>query len=159
MEEKLTIQQAIFKVSELQENLNESRRRLYNEFFGPTKINGKSVIDKNKVEEEVKLLDEIEDKNSEIAELKEKIAKANIENKINGKSVAYTLEILRQKRALVASIGEVLNNSRTTVESGVGAVVYGAYDSEKLREIYDNLKKETYELSSKVDKINAETLI
>lgn len=159
MTEKLTIQQAIFKVSELQETLNENRRRLYNEFFGPTKINGKIVIDKNKIEEEIKLLEKIEKQNSEIADLKERIQKANIENKINGKSVAYTLELLKQKRALIASIAEILNNSRSTVESGVGAVIYGAYDPEKLREIYENLKNETYELSSKVDKINSETLI
>lgn len=59
MAEKITIQQAIFKISEIQNDLNESRRRLYNEFFGPTKVNGKSIIDKNKIEEELELLNEI----------------------------------------------------------------------------------------------------
>lgn len=46
--EKMTISQAIFKVSEIQSELNEKRYALSSQFFGPVTVNGKKIVDESK---------------------------------------------------------------------------------------------------------------
>ena len=48
--EKMTISQAIFKVSEIQSELNEKRYALSSQFFGPVTVNGKKIVDESKKE-------------------------------------------------------------------------------------------------------------
>lgn len=157
--EKMTISQAIFKVSEIQSELNEKRYALSSQFFGPVTVNGKKIVDESKKEKLVEHIERLDKLNEEIAVLKEKIAEKNLENKIDGKSVTYVLEILRQKRAMINSLEVNLRDTRTSVESGVGAVTYAPYDEKRIREKYEKLKEETFRLSSEVDRINSTTYI
>ena len=156
---KLTIQQAIFTIS----NLTKKQRRLLDyirdNYVVPLKVNGKEVFEQNQADEMLKNLSELDLVNQDIVTLKDGINVANSENFIENKSLFALLEEVRLKRAVLYDLEYLLKRDSTTVENGVGVVQYGVLNKKELIEKFDKLENEVNSLSEKIDNVNSKTEI
>ena len=156
---KLTLQQAIFTIS----NLTKKQRRLLDyildNYVVPLKVNGKDVFEQAQADEMLKYLSELDLVNQDIITLKDGINVANSENFIENKSLFALLEEVRLKRAILYELEYLLKRDSTTVENGVGVVQYGVLNKKELTEIFDKLENEVNSLSEKIDSINSKTEI
>ena len=156
---KLTIQQAIFTIS----NLTKKQRRLLDyirdNYVVPLKVNGKDVFEQAQADEMLKNLSELDLVNQDIVTLKDGINVANSENFIENKSLFSLLEEVRLKRSILYELEYLLKRDSTSVESGVGVVQYGVLNKKELTEIFDKLENEVNSLSEKIDSINSKTEI
>ncbi|WP_454943255.1 hypothetical protein [Fusobacterium hwasookii] len=156
---KLTIQQAIFTIS----NLTKKQRRLLDyirdNYVVPLKVNGKEVFEQAQADEMLKNLSELDLVNQDIVTLKDGINVANSENFIKNKSLFALLEEVRLKRSTLYELEYLLKRDSTTVENGVGVVQYGVLNKKELTEIFDKLENEVNSLSEKIDSINSKTEI
>ena len=156
---KLTIQQAIFTIS----NLTKKQRRLLDyirdNYVVPLKVNGKDVFEQAQADEMLKNLSELDLVNQDIVTLKDGINVANSENFIENKSLFSLLEEVRLKRSILYELEYLLKRDSTSVESGVGVVQYGVLNKKELIEKFDKLENEVNSLSEKIDSINSKTEI
>ena len=156
---KLTLQQAIFTIS----NLTKKQRRLLDyirdNYVVPLKVNGKEVFEQNQADEMLKNLSELDLVNQDIVTLKDEINVANSENFIENKSLFALLEEVRLKRAVLYDLEYLLKRDSTSVESGVGVVQYGVLNRKELIEKFNKLENEVNSLSEKIDSINSKTEI
>lgn len=156
---KLTLQQAIFTIS----NLTKKQRRLLDyirdNYVVPLKVNGKEVFEQVQADEMLKNLSELDLVNQDIVTLKDGINVANSENFIENKSLFALLEEVRLKRSILYDLEYLLKRDSTTVENGVGVVQYGVLNKKELIEKFDKLENEVNSLSEKIDSINSKTEI
>ena len=156
---KLTLQQAIFTIS----NLTKKQRRLLDyirdNYVVPLKVNGKDVFEQAQADEMLKNLSELGLVNQDIVALKDGINVANTENFIENKSLFALLEEVRLKRSILYELEYLLKRDSTSVESGVGVVQYGVLNKKELIEKFDKLENEVNSLSEKIDSINSKTEI
>ena len=156
---KLTLQQAIFTIS----NLTKKQRRLLDyirdNYVVPLKVNGKEVFEQAQADEMLKNLSELDLVNQDIVTLKDGINVANSENFIENKSLFALLEEVRLKRSTLYDLEYLLKRDSTTVENGVGVVQYGVLNKKELIEKFDKLENEVNSLSEKIDSINSKTEI
>ena len=156
---KLTLQQAIFTIS----NLTKKQRRLLDYIRDnnvvPLKVNGKDVFEQAQADEMLKNLSELDLVNQDIVTLKDGINVANSENFIENKSLFALLEEVRLKRSILYDLEYLLKRDSTTVENGVGVVQYGVLNKKELIEKFDKLENEVNSLSEKIDSINSKTEI
>ena len=156
---KLTLQQAIFTIS----NLTKKQRRLLDyirdNYVVPLKVNGKDVFEQAQADEMLKNLSELDLVNQDIVTLKDGINVANSENFIENKSLFALLEEVRLKRSILFDLEYLLKRDSTTVENGVGVVQYGVLNKKELIEKFDKLENEVNSLSEKIDSINSKTEI
>ena len=156
---KLTLQQAIFTIS----NLTKKQRRLLDyirdNYVVPLKVNGKEVFEQAQADEMLKNLSELDLVNQDIVTLKDGINVANSENFIENKSLFALLEEVRLKRNILFDLEYLLKRDSTTVENGVGVVQYGVLNKKELVEKFDKLENEVNSLSEKIDSINSKTEI
>ena len=156
---KLTLQQAIFTIS----NLTKKQRRLLDyirdNYVVPLKVNGKDVFEQAQADEMLKNLSELDLVNQDIVTLKDGINVANTENFIENKSLFALLEEVRLKRSILYDLEYLLKRDSTTVENGVGVVQYGVLNKKELIEKFDKLENEVNSLSEKIDSINSKTEI
>ena len=156
---KLTLQQAIFTIS----NLTKKQRRLLDyirdNYVVPLKVNGKDVFEQAQADELLKNLSELDLVNQDIVTLKDGINVANSENFIENKSLFSLLEEVRLKRSILYELEYLLKRDSTSVESGVGVVQYGVLNKKELIEKFNKLENEVNSLSEKIDSINSKTEI
>lgn len=156
---KLTLQQAIFTIS----NLTKKQRRLLDyirdSYVVPLKVNGKEVFEETQADEMLKNLSELDLINQDIITLKDGINIANSENFIENKSLFALLEEVRLKRNVLFELEYLLKRDNTTVENGVGVVQYGVLNKKELMERFNKLENEVNSLSEKIDNINSKTEI
>ena len=156
---KLTLQQAIFTIS----NLTKKQRRLLDyirdNYVVPLKVNGKEVFEQAQADEMLKNLSELDLVNQDIVTLKDEINVANSENFIENKSLFALLEEVRLKRSILYELEYLLKRDSTSVESGVGVVQYGVLNKKELIEKFNKLENEVNSLSEKIDSINSKTEI
>ena len=156
---KLTLQQAIFTIS----NLTKKQRRLLDyirdNYVVPLKVNGNEVFEQAQADEMLKNLSELDLVNQDIVTLKDEINVANSENFIENKSLFSLLEEVRLKRAVLYDLEYLLKRDSTSVESGVGVVQYGVLNRKELIEKFNKLENEVNSLSEKIDSINSKTEI
>ena len=156
---KLTLQQAIFTIS----NLTKKQRRLLDyirdNYVVPLKVNGKDVFEQAQADEMLKNLSELDLVNQDIVTLKDGINVANSENFIENKSLFALLEEVRLKRSILYDLEYLLKRDSTTVENGVGVVQYGVLNKKELIEKFNKLENEVNSLSEKIDGVNSKTEI
>ena len=156
---KLTLQQAIFTIS----NLTKKQKRLLDyirdNYVVPLKVNGKEVFEQVQADEMLKNLSELGLINQDIVALKDGINVANSENFIENKSLFALLEEVRLKRNILFDLEYLLKRDSTTVENGVGVVQYGVLNKKELAEKFYKLENEVNSLSEKIDSVNAKTEI
>ena len=156
---KLTLQQAIFTIS----NLSKKQRRLLDlirdSYVVPLKVNGKEVFEQVQADEMLKNLSELGLINQDIVALKDGINVANTENFIENKSLFALLEEVRLKRNILFDLEYLLKRDTTAVENGVGVVQYGVLNKKELAEKFNKLENEVNSLSEKIDSVNAKTEI
>ena len=156
---KLTLQQAIFTIS----NLTKKQRRLLDyirdNYVVPLKVNGKDVFEQAQADEMLKNLSELDLINQDIVTLKDGINVANTENFIENKSLFALLEEVRLKRNILFDLEYLLKRDSTAVENGVGVVQYGVLNKKELAEKFNKLENEVNSLSEKIDSVNAKTEI
>ena len=156
---KLTLQQAIFTIS----NLTKKQKRLLDyirdNYVVPLKVNGKEVFEQAQADEMLKNLSELDLVNQDIVTLKDGINIANSENFIENKSLFSLLEEVRLKRSVLYDLEYLLKRESTRVENGVGVVQYGVLNKKELIEKFDKLENEVNSLSEKIDSINSKTEI
>lgn len=156
---KLTLQQAIFTIS----NLSKKQRRLLDlirdSYVVPLKVNGTEVFEQAQADEMLKNLSELDLINQDIVTLKDGINVANTENFIENKSLFALLEEVRLKRNILFDLEYLLKRDSTAVENGVGVVQYGVLNKKELAEKFNKLENEVNSLSEKIDSVNAKTEI
>ena len=156
---KLTLQQAIFTIS----NLTKKQKRLLDyirdNYVVPLKVNGKDVFEQAQADEMLKNLSELDLVNQDIVTLKDGINVANSENFIENKSLFSLLEEVRLKRSILYELEYLLKRDSTSVESGVGVVQYGVLNKKELIAKFNKLENEVNSLSEKIDSINSKTEI
>lgn len=156
---KLTLQQAIFTIS----NLTKKQRRLLDyirdSYVVPLKVNGKEVFEETQADEMLKNLSELDLINQDIITLKDVINIANSENFIENKSLFMLLEEVRLKRNVLFDLEYLLKRDSIAVENGVGVVQYGVLNRRELMEKFNKLENEVNSLSEKIDSVNAKTEI
>ena len=156
---KLTLQQAIFTIS----NLTKKQKRLLDyirdNYVVPLKVNGKEVFEQAQADEMLKNLSELGLVNQDIVALKDGINVANSENFIENKSLFALLEEVRLKRNILFDLEYLLKRDSTAVENGVGVVQYGVLNKKELAEKFNKLENEVNSLSEKIDSINSKTEI
>ena len=156
---KLTLQQAIFTIS----NLTKKQKRLLDyirdNYVVPLKVNGKEVFEQAQADEMLKNLSELDLVNQDIVTLKDGINVANSENFIENKSLFALLEEVRLKRNILFDLEYLLKRDSTAVENGVGVVQYGVLNKKELTEKFDKLENEVNSLSEKIDGVNSKTEI
>ena len=156
---KLTLQQAIFTIS----NLTKKQKRLLDyirdNYVVPLKVNGKEVFEQAQADEMLKNLSELDLVNQDIVTLKDEINVANSENFIENKSLFALLEEVRLKRAVLYDLEYLLKRESTRVENGVGVVQYGVLNRKELLEKFNKLENEVNSLSEKIDSVNSKTEI
>ena len=156
---KLTLQQAIFTIS----NLTKKQRRLLDyirdNYVVPLKVNGKEIFEQAQADEMLKNLSELNLVNQDIVTLKDEINIANSENFIENKSLFALLEEVRLKRAVLYDLEYLLKKESTRVENGVGVVQYGVLNRNELIEKFNKLENEVNSLSEKIDSVNSKTEI
>ena len=156
---KLTLQQAIFTIS----NLTKKQKRLLDyirdNYVVPLKVNGKEVFEQAQADEMLKNLSELGLVNQDIVALKDGINVANSENFIEHKSLFALLEEVRLKRSVLYDLEYLLKRESTRVENGVGVVQYGVLNRKELMEKFNKLENEVNSLSEKIDSINSKTEI
>ena len=156
---KLTLQQAIFTIS----NLTKKQKRLLDyirdNYVVPLKVNGKDVFEQAQADEMLKNLSELDLINQDIVTLKDGINVANSENFIENKSLFALLEEVRLKRSVLYDLEYLLKRESTRVENGVGVVQYGVLNKKELIEKFDKLENEVNSLSEKIDGVNSKTEI
>ena len=156
---KLTLQQAIFTIS----NLSKKQRRLLDlirdSYVVPLKVNGKEVFEQAQADEMLKNLSELDLINQDIVTLKDGINVANSENFIENKSLFALLEEVRLKRNILFDLEYLLKRDSTAVENGVGVVQYGVLNKKELVEKFNKLENEVNSLSEKIDSVNTKTEI
>lgn len=156
---KLTLQQAIFTIS----NLTKKQKRLLDyirdNYVVPLKVNGKEVFEQAQADEMLKNLSELDLVNQDIVALKDGINVANSENFIENKSLFALLEEVRLKRAVLYDLEYLLKRESTRVENGVGVVQYGVLNRNELMEKFNKLENEVNSLSKKIDNVNSKTEI
>ena len=156
---KLTLQQAIFTIS----NLTKKQRRLLDyirdNYVVPLKVNGKEVFEQVQADEMLKNLSELDLVNQDIVALKDGINVANSENFIENKSLFALLEEVRLKRAVLYDLEYLLKRESIRVENGVGVVQYGVLNRNELMEKFNKLENEVNSLSEKIDSVNSKTEI
>ena len=156
---KLTLQQAIFTIS----NLTKKQKRLLDyirdNYVVPLKVNGKEVFEQAQADEMLKNLSELGLVNQDIVALKDGINVANSENFIENKSLFALLEEVRLKRAVLYDLEYLLKRESTRVENGVGVVQYGILNKKELMEKFNKLENEVNSLSEKIDSVNSKTEI
>ena len=146
---KLTLQQAIFTVSNLTKKQKRLMRTINDDYVVPLKVNGKEIF------EQIQAIAELELINKDILALKDEINIANTENFIDNKSLFFILEEVRIKRSILSDYLDLLDSGRTSVETGVGVVQYGTLNRAKINTICEELEKEVNTLSDKIDNINS----
>jgi len=156
---KLTLQQAIFTIS----NLTKKQKRLLDyirdNYVVPLKVNGKEVFEQVQADEMLKNLSELGLINQDIVALKDGINVANSENFIENKSLFALLEEVRLKRAVLYDLEYLLKRESIRVENGVGVVQYGVLNRKELLEKFNKLENEVNSLSEKIDSVNSKTEI
>ena len=156
---KLTLQQAIFTIS----NLTKKQKRLLDyirdNWIVPLKVNGKEVFEQAQADEMLKNLSELGLVNQDIVALKDGINVANSENFIENKSLFMLLEEVRLKRNVLFDLEYLLKRDSIAVENGVGVVQYGVLNKKELIEKFDKLENEVNSLSEKIDNVNSKTEI
>lgn len=156
---KLTLQQAIFTIS----NLTKKQKRLLDyildNYVVPLKVNGKEIFEQAQADEMLKNLSELDLVNQDIVALKDGINVANSENFIENKSLFALLEEVRLKRAVLYDLEYLLKRESTRVENGVGVVQYGVLNRKELMEKFNKLENEVNSLSEKIDNVNSKTEI
>ena len=156
---KLTLQQAIFTISNLTKNQRRLLDYIRDNYVVPLKVNGKEVFEQAQADEMLKNLSELDLVNQDIVTLKDEINVANSENFIENKSLFALLEEVRLKRAVLYDLEYLLKRDSTSVESGVGVVQYGVLNRKELIEKFNKLENEVNSLSEKIDSINSKTEI
>ena len=156
---KLTLQQAIFTISNLTKNQRRLLDYIRDNYVVPLKVNGKEVFEQAQADEMLKNLSELDLVNQDIVTLKDEINVANSENFIENKSLFALLEEVRLKRAVLYDLEYLLKRDSTSVESGVGVVQYGVLNKKELIEKFNKLENEVNSLSEKIDSINSKTEI
>lgn len=151
---KLTIQQAMTRRGNLQSELNNLSRRIQYS-WGIVTVDGKDVVSKvilDQFNADIKRSNEIIKENAELAT---KIQEANINTLLDGQSVTYWLNYLKQKRNLIYGLSSERSNS---VTSGVG-VTESDYPNRELALAEREIEKELNVISAKIDTLNNEIKI
>ena len=156
---KLTLQQAIFTISNLTKKQKRLLHYLRDNYVVPLKVNGKEVFEQAQADEMLKNLSELDLVNQDIVTLKDEINVANSENFIENKSLFALLEEVRLKRTVLYDLEYLLKRESTRVENGVGVVQYGVLNRKELLEKFNKLENEVNSLSEKIDSVNSKTEI
>ncbi|MGO4937758.1 hypothetical protein ACTQ54_09130 [Fundicoccus sp. Sow4_H7] len=159
MTTQLTIQEAIFTLSNVNKEIERLNRRLFSNFTGPIRVDGVKITQGHKAEENEADLQLQQELIQDASHLRQAINQANQDNQVEGQTISYQLEWLRHTRNLLEHLQQLLESQSTRVENGVGVVEYGVYNEALVNETIKTLTQKANALSAKIDLFNAQTTL
>lgn len=151
----ITVQEAIFMLSNINQQIDVTTRSLDANLFGPITVNGKSVVPANRMHDTTTLLLTFDLLKDDGAKLKDHISYYNATKHIDEKSIAYHLEWLRHNRNLLRCLENILASKVVRAENGVGMVEYSSYNEEEVEKKIHDLRTKINKLSAAIDHTNA----
>lgn len=162
MLKKLTMQQAIFMLS----NLQKKEGKLKQQFYGscrdiPLKKDGESVVSQELVEKNIDRFKEYKALLKDIVNLKKAIHAGNNVSVYEGKTLNDLLIEAKMGRQYLSLLEVMIHDSRISLEPNLGVIEYGNPNIEMFEEEIESLDLENKlnELSQLIEKLNTEVEI
>ena len=162
MIKKITMQQAIFMLS----NLQKKEAKLKQQFYGscrdiPLKKDGESVVSQELVEKNIDRFKEYKDLLKNIVNLKKAIHAGNNKVVYEGKTLNDLLIEAKTGRQYLSLLEVMIHDSRISLEPNLGVIEYGNPNIEMFEEEIESLDLENKlnELSQLIEKLNTEVEI
>lgn len=159
----LTLQEAIFTVSNLRTQLNKEYMKFDTEYRVPIAVNNESIVNEDKAEEVNASLKKIENIKQDIIALKAGIHYKNTTGKIKIDDAEYTasevLESLKLERDIVNNLQNNTSfgyhRERIKTVSGVGIVEEGIINEKEVLKYIEALEAKVNRKSMLIDKFNS----
>lgn len=162
MIKKITMQQAIFMLS----NLQKKEAKLKQQFYGscrdiPLKKDGESVVSQELVEKNIDRFKEYKALLKDIVNLKKAIHAGNNVPVYEGKTLNDLLIEAKTGRQYLSLLEVMIHDSRISLEPNLGVIEYGNPNIEMFAEEIESLDLENKlnELSQLIEKLNTEVEI
>ena len=162
MIKKITMQQAIFMLS----NLQKKEAKLKQQFYGscrdiPLKKDGESVVSQELVEKNIDRFKEYKALLKDIVNLKKAIHAGNNKVVYESKTLNDLLIEAKTGRQYLSLLEVMIHDSRISLEPNLGVIEYGNPNIEMFEEEIESLDLENKlnELSQLIEKLNTEVEI
>lgn len=163
----LTLQEAIFNVSNLRNQITKEYEKFSTEFRVPIAVNNEKIDNDDKVVKVNETLEKIKDLKTDLITLKTAIHLKNTtgELSVDGHvmTASATLESLKIERDIINNISSNINfgygRERVKTISGVGIVEEGIINEDAVRDYLESLEKSVHKKSMLIDKFNSSETI
>lgn len=163
----LTLQEAIFTVSNLRNQIAKEYEKFNTEFRVPIAVNNEKIDNDDKVEKVTVTLEKIKDLKTDLITLKTAIHLKNTTGEISidgdAMTASATLESLKIERDIINNISSNIDfgygRERVKTISGVGIVEEGIINEEEVRDYLESLESSVHKKSMLIDKFNSSETI
>jgi hypothetical protein len=160
----LSIQQAVFLISTLRQQLEREMQKFHSEYRTPIAVNSKTIVTEEKSRKVFDSLNKINLLKQDIVTLKTAIHLKNSETEIEtGYTASAMLEELKLDRNIISNLQNYTEfgygQERVKTVAGVGVVEEGIIEEERVNAYIEELEAAANVKSMKVDQFNSMTMI
>lgn len=163
----LTLQEAIFNVSNLRNQITKEYEKFSTEFRVPIAVNNEKIDNDDRVVKVTETLEKIKDLKTDLITLKTAIHLKNTTGEISidgdAMTASATLESLKIERDIINNISSNIDfgygRERVKTISGVGIVEEGIINEEEVRDYLESLESSVHKKSILIDKFNSSETI
>ncbi|KAA1037581.1 hypothetical protein [Macrococcus equipercicus] len=161
---QLSIQQAIFLISTLRQQLNRELQKFHSEYRTPIAVNSKTIVTAEKSQKVIDSLAKIDQLKHDIVALKTAIHLKNSATDIaDGTTASDMLEQLKLERKIIEDLQNYTEfgygQERIKTVAGVGVVEEGIIEEDRVNRYIEELEAAANVKSMTVDQFNSTTMI
>ncbi len=160
----LSIQQAVFLISTLRQQLNREMQKFHSEYRTPIAVNSKSIVTAEKSQKVFDSLQKMDQLKHDIMTLKTAIHLMNSTSEIEaGVTASAMLEQLKLERKMIEELQSYTafgyGQERIKTVAGVGVVEEGIIEEDRVNAYIEELEAAANAKSMKVDQFNSTMMI
>jgi len=160
----LSIQQAVFLISTLRQQLNREMQKFHSEYRTPIAVNSKSIVTDEKSQKVFDSLQKMDQLKHDIVTLKTAIHLKNSTSEIEaGVTASDMLEQLKLERKMIEELQSYTTfgygQERIKTVAGVGVVEEGIIEEDRVNAYIEELEAAANAKSMKVDQFNSTMMI
>ncbi|ULG72193.1 hypothetical protein [Macrococcus brunensis] len=160
----LSIQQAVFLISTLRQQLNREMQKFHSEYRTPIAVNSKSIVTAEKSQKVFDSLQKMDQLKHDIVTLKTAIHLKNSTSEIEaGVTASDMLEQLKLERKMIEELQSYTafgyGQERIKTVAGVGVVEEGIIEEDRVNAYIEELEAAANAKSMKVDQFNSTMMI